>query len=192
MSLACALCLTWAAASSRGILAQDDSLSVEERRGRIIYSTGASDSGDTLSARLGELGLELTGRAIACEGCHGVDGQGRPESGVVPANIKWKDLTKEYGHLHADGTQHGAFDEARLSNFLRSGIYPGGEKADPSMPAFAISESDLDDLIAYLKRLGELPEPGVTDSSLKVGTILPAHGPASRTVLEIVNAYLRP
>ena len=79
---------------------------------------------------------------------------------MITANIKWKDLTKRYGHLHADGTQHGAFDEARLSNFIRSGIYPGGEKADPSMPAFAISELGLDDLIAYLKRLGEFQSRG--------------------------------
>ncbi len=189
MPLACALCLTWAGVSSDGVLAQHDSLSVEEKRGRIIYSTGASDSGEPLSARLGELGLELTGRALACGGCHGVDGQGRPESGVVPTNITWKNLTKAYGHVHTDGTQHGAFNEAGIKSFLRTGIYPGGETADPSMPAFAISESDLDDLIAYLKRLGELPEPGLTDSSLKVGTVLPAQGPASGTILEIVNAY---
>jgi hypothetical protein len=63
------------------------------------------------------------------------------------------------------------------------GIDASGNMLDPVMPRFALSLSDATDLVAYLKRLGSLPEPGLDDRSLVVGTVLRPNDSAIRLVL---------
>ena len=148
-----------------------------EKRGKQIYLDGESPSGALISARLGHEQLVLPGAAAACGGCHGYDGTGRPEGGLEPGNVTWNSLTRTYGHLHTNGQlQHAAFDERSLGAFLRTGVFPGGDRADLSMPVYEISDSDLADLIAYLKRVGEVSDAGLSDSAIEMATILPAQG----------------
>lgn len=156
-------------------------LTPSETRGREIYLTGAAVDGAPIRAVLGagDMEVELPGAAAACGGCHGHDGTGRPESGVLPFNITWSFLTRSYGHLHPDGHHHPPFDEEFLRSFLRDGIYPGGRVADPWMPRYEISERDLTDLIAYMKRVGEVRDPGLSETAIRLGTLLPATGEAS-------------
>jgi ABC-type branched-subunit amino acid transport system substrate-binding protein len=52
------------------------------------------------------------------------------------------------------------------------GIDASGNRLDPVMPRFELSLADAADLVAYLKRLDSLPEPGLYDRSLVVGTVL--------------------
>lgn len=166
-------------------------LTEAEERGRQIYTSGESPSGADIAAFLSMGGeqLELPGEAATCGSCHGHDGTGRPESGVLPSNITWARLTRSYGHLHADGLEHAAFDEASLRLYLRTGRYPGGRRGDASMPTYRIADADLDDLIAYLRRVGTIADPGLDEATIRIGTLLPAAGPLGPTG-EVIRAVL--
>jgi len=153
--------------------AADAHLSDAERRGKEIYLAGSSPSAEPLIAVLGENRLRLPGRAVTCGGCHGHDGTGRPESGITPYNVTWKYLTKSYGHIHDSRLQHPPFTEQSLKHYLRTGIYPGGGKGDPSMPSYEVSDRDLDDLIT-------------------IATVIPSTGPLAEiggTIRDVLEAY---
>ncbi|NIQ38331.1 MAG: ABC transporter substrate-binding protein [Proteobacteria bacterium] len=156
-------------------------MSAAEERGRKIYATGVSPSGEPISAYFGANMLEIPGQVATCGSCHGHDGTGRPESGLLPTNITWKYLTKSYGHVHASGLEHPPFTEESLKDYLRSGIYPGGETGDPSMPVYDISDRDLDDLVAFMRLLGETLDSGLSDASVRIGTLVPSEGRLAET-----------
>jgi ABC-type branched-subunit amino acid transport system substrate-binding protein len=161
-------------------------LSPQEVRGKYIYDTGKSPSGRDIKAYFGRDLIEIPGERATCTSCHGYDGTGRPESGVIPTNITWTYLTKQYGHIHPDGLEHGVFSEESLREYMYTGFYPGGEKGDPSMPLYLMTEGDLDDLIAYLKKLGTYLDPGISEERIRIGTVVPSEGPAA----EIGNAMM--
>ncbi|QVW36472.1 ABC transporter substrate-binding protein [Geobacter sulfurreducens] len=165
-------------------------LTPAEERGRQIYFDGTSPSGAPIIAYFGKDYLEVPGESATCTSCHGFDGLGRTESGVIPSNVTWQHLMKSYGHVHPDGQVHGAFNEESLKSYMRDGLYPGGVLGDPAMPVYEISEQDLDDLIAYMKRLGIHPDPGVSATTVRVGTIIPAEG-ATAALGEALTATVR-
>jgi len=174
------------------VWAADAHLSDAERRGKEIYLAGSSPSAEPLIAVLGENRLRLPGRAVTCGGCHGHDGTGRPESGITPYNVTWKYLTKSYGHIHDSRLQHPPFTEQSLKHYLRTGIYPGGGKGDPSMPSYEVSDRDLDDLVAYLRRLGEDVDPGIGERHITIATVIPSTGPLAEiggTIRDVLEAY---
>jgi len=167
-------------------------LTSAQQRGKEIYFSGSSPSGDPITAYFGKDGLELPGRAATCGNCHGHDGKGRPESGVLPSNITWSHLARSYGHLHPDGLDHPPFDEDSLRHFLRTGIYPGGQRGDPSMPLYRISDRDRDDLLAYMKLVGTILDPGLSGAVIRIGTLVPSKGPLGeigRVLREVLQAY---
>lgn len=171
------LCALLSAAVHTGAMGADPSA----ERGKELYATGVSPSGNAITSFFGEDRLELPGEAATCDSCHGHDGTGRPESGIVPTNITWEYLTKSYGHVHEGGVKHGPFTKETLAHYMRTGIYPGGARGDPAMPVYEIYDDDLADLIAYLERLGHEPDPGVSDTSIRVATVVPAGGPLAET-----------
>jgi ABC-type branched-subunit amino acid transport system substrate-binding protein len=169
-------------------------LSAAEHRGEVVYLEGTSPAGVPITAFLGarEGRLELPGEAAVCGSCHGHDGGGRPESGVLPSNITWSYLTRSYGHVHPGEVEHPPFDEESLRNYIRTGIFPGGAKGDPSMPVYEISDKDLDDLVAYLKRVGRILDPGVSEDAIRIGTIVPSEGPLGEigaVIRDVVEAH---
>jgi ABC-type branched-subunit amino acid transport system substrate-binding protein len=169
-------------------------LNPSEERGKKIYFTGRSTGGQDIIAYFGEKKQELPGEAATCGSCHGYDGTGRPESGLIPTNITWKYLTKSYGHIHTSGLEHSPFSEESLKEYLKFGVYPGRAKGDPSMPLYRMSERDLDDLIAYLKLLGEILDPGLSDKIIKVGTLIPSGGSVAGiggAIRGTLSAYFR-
>jgi ABC-type branched-subunit amino acid transport system substrate-binding protein len=52
------------------------------------------------------------------------------------------------------------------------GIDSAGRPLGASMPRYALSREDLDDLVAYLKELGRDADPGITDRAIVLGSIL--------------------
>lgn len=190
----CGLALLSAGLAAIPAVAAAAPLTEAEERGRQIYFTGESPSGEDITAYLSMGGeqLELPGEAATCGSCHGHDGTGRPESGVLPSNITWSHLTRAYGHVHAGDLEHPAFDEESLRVYMRTGVYPGGRRGDPSMPFYAISEADLDDLVAYMRLVGTLTDPGLTAASIRIGTVIPADGPlaaAGTVIRQVLEAY---
>ena len=78
------------------------------------------------------------------------------------------------------GRKHGPFDEKLFTRSLVQGLDPAGNEMAVAMPRFEMSPEDMADLIAYLKRIESDRDPGLTETSVKVATILPQRGGARR------------
>ncbi len=157
-------------------------LTAAERRGKTLYRTGQSPSGEELTAQLGAAGIDVPAVAVPCVGCHGFDGRGRPEGGVTPSNVTWDNLTRPYGLRHDSGREHPPYDERRLKRAITMGVDPAGNALHIAMPRYCLSHEDAADLVAYLKRLGQEKEPGVGDSTLRLGVVLPPLSSSSPSV----------
>ena len=157
-----------------GIHAQ--ALTPAEQAGRRLYEDGIDRTGRPIEARVAGSATPLKGRALACGNCHGEDGRGRPESGVDPGDVTWTDLTKPYGHTHANSRRHGPYDRGSFIRSMRDGLDPAGNALEPAMPLYDLDDASLDALIAYLKRLEGQLDPGLTGSSIRIGTVLPRSG----------------
>jgi len=132
-----------------------DDLSPDEARGRIIYTTGRSPSGRSLAFRLlgaGE-GL-LPAEGFFCANCHGPDGKGGREGNIVMADITYPTLTKPLSASPPWYKARAPYTDALLARAITQGLDSSGGQLDASMPRWVLSESDLQDLLKYLKRLG--------------------------------------
>ncbi len=152
-----------------------------EKRGKQIYVQGTSASGKEILAYLGESSLEVPGSAMPCANCHGLDGQGKPEGGVNPSNLTWEALTKPYGVTHANGRNHPPYTERGLELAITRGTDPAGNKLLNVMPRYAMPAEDLADLVAYLKLLGKDRDPGIGESKIVIGSVIPARGALADT-----------
>jgi ABC-type branched-subunit amino acid transport system substrate-binding protein len=165
-------------------------LTPSERRGKEIYLRGESPSGKKITAMLGD--FDVPASTMSCGGCHGLRGEGKTEGGVSAGNLTWSNLLKPYGHTHPSGRKHSAFDERLFIRSLVQGVDPAGNQLAVAMPRFEMSPEDMADLIAYIKRLDTDRDPGLTESTITIGTILPAHGALAETgaaMKDVLTAY---
>lgn len=167
-------------------------LTAHEQDGRQIYLRGVSPSGARITARIGMGGLDLNGEAIACGNCHGEDGRGRAEGGIVPPSIQWSELTKPYGHDHDGRRRHGPFDGQSLQRAVVQGLDPDGNRLEGAMPRYSMSARDFDALTAYLKKLESQLDAGLGADSMRIGSLLPLAGRLAglgESVRALLTAY---
>jgi ABC-type branched-subunit amino acid transport system substrate-binding protein len=171
--------------------ARDAALSEREQRGKLLYDEGRSASGGVVTAVLSDSATEVPASVLRCSACHGRDGRGVPEGGIFPPNITWAELTKPYGVTAPVGRRRPAYTDILLKRSIGMGIDSAGQPLRSSMPRYRLSIQDADDLVAYVKRLGRSPTPGVTSSTIRVATILPPEGSGSmnRAVAAALGAY---
>jgi mono/diheme cytochrome c family protein len=175
---------------SSGATSAEPGLTPQERRGKAIYMRGESPAGHDIAATVGE--LDIPASTLTCAGCHGLRGEGKTEGGVTAGNLSWANLIKPYGHTHPTGRKHGPFDERMFARSLAEGMDPSGNELAVAMPRFKMAAEDVADLIAYLKRIEADKDPGLTESSVKVGTILPATGALAESgaaMKQVLTAY---
>lgn len=165
-------------------------LTVQEKRGKAFYLRGESASGQEITAMMGEVDVPAT--TLTCAGCHGNRGEGRTEGGVTAGNMSWAYLTKPYGHTDEGGRKHSAFTEASFVRSLTAGMDPAGNKFTVAMPTYRMPQEDMANLIAYLKRIETDADPGLTDNTIVLGTVLPEkmalHGLA-QSMGDVLQAY---
>ncbi|HET8538638.1 MAG TPA: ABC transporter substrate-binding protein [Anaeromyxobacter sp.] len=150
-------------------------LTKKERAGRVLYHEGRSPSGGAVNALVA--GTSLSAEQVTCAGCHGDDGLGRPEGGVTPTPITWGDLTKPWGRTLDSGRQHPPYDDRTLARAVTDGVDSAGNPLQAAMPRYSMSRADTEALVAYMKRLGNEPVPGVGHEEARIGTVVPAKGP---------------
>src|SRR5690349_5335776 len=190
--LAAALCLSTVASQQKTEVQSSQEtrpLTAAERRGRAIFLRGET-AGKPLPAMVGD--LEVPGTTINCAGCHGRRGEGKAEGGVVAGNLTWTNLTKSYGHTHPNGREHGAFTESSFITAVVRGVDPAGNSLAVAMPRYRISIEDMNDLLAYIKRLEFDRDPGLTSDSIDVGVPLPtssALAELGQAVKQVMSAY---
>lgn len=173
-------------------LAAQSSLSAQQRRGREIYTVGTSAGGEPIVALLGEDELEVPATILPCSNCHGDDGHGNPEGGVTPSDITWSTLTKPYGTTTVDGRRRPPYDKDALARAIIEGIDAGGGNLNATMPRYRIGSAAIADLLAYLEIVGEVTDPGIDDTSLTVGIVLPPAaelGEMGDAIESLLHAY---
>ena len=176
--------------SGLSVQSNERGLSAQERRGKAIYLRGESPSGKEIKAMVGD--MDLPASTVTCAGCHGLRGEGKTEGGVTAGNLTWSNLVKSYGHTHPTGRRHGPFDEKLFTRSLVQGLDPAGNEMAVAMPRFEMSAEDMADLVAYLKRIEVDRDPGLTETSVKVGTILPKEGALAdigSAMKDVLTAY---
>ncbi len=169
---------------------QRELLTASERRGKEIYLRGTSPSGNAITGWMGELSVPASN--LNCSGCHGMRGEGKTESGITAGNLTWPNLTKPYGHTHPTGRNHGPFNESSFIRAVVNGVDTNGNNLLVAMPRYKISATDMADLIAYLKRIDSDLDPGLTDSNIRIGVVLPSEGAladAGAAMKDVLSAY---
>jgi hypothetical protein len=159
-------------------------------RGRMIYLSGESSSGNPITARIGD-GPPLAATTLACVQCHGADGRGRPEGGVTPSDITWGNLMRPYGVAHAGGRRHPAYTAALFGRAVTLGWDPAGQTLSSVMPRYQMSPEDLNDLIGYIQQIGNAAVRGVSESAIRIGVALPAAAPGGVPSVAVVKALSR-
>lgn len=152
-------------------------LSQQEERGRAIYFGLAGSALEDATATIAGSGVTLPARSFACSSCHGERGLGREERGVIPSDIRRSSLSKSYGLRTKYGRTRPGYDLAAFRKTLATGVDTGGAELDEAMPRFAMPAGAAEDLWAYLSRLDQIHEPGLTDTSIRLATALPLSGP---------------
>jgi ABC-type branched-subunit amino acid transport system substrate-binding protein len=171
-------------------ITQRRELTPQEKRGKAFYLRGESASGQEITALMGE--VDVPASTLPCAGCHGNRGEGRTEGGVTAGNMSWSHLTKPYGHTDEGGRKHPAFSEVSFVRTMTSGLDPAGNKLAVAMPVYRLPQEDMANLIAYLKRIETDADPGVTDTNVVIGTVLPEKAALSglaQSMGEVLQAY---
>lgn len=194
MTARAARALLAAAAALAAAPASGAALGPREQAGRLLYVEGRGAGGREVTAFLA--GTSLPASAVACASCHGADGQGRPEGGVLPPPVAWSELVRPGGHVHPAGRRHPAFDARTLARAVTEGVDPAGNALDPAMPRYSLSREEAESLVAYLRVVDRERDPGIEDRTLRIATVLPTRGRAApvgdvmRRVLEASFAEL--
>ncbi|MBQ27304.1 MAG: hypothetical protein CMH81_04065 [Nitrospiraceae bacterium] len=155
-------------------------LTPQEQNGRMIYTSSTSLSKELINLSIGD-GQLFPANRVTCANCHGRDGQGSREGGAVASDIRHATLSKPYSTTTESGRTRSPYTNKLLKRAIVEGIDSNGHVLDFAMPRWKMSDQDLEDLIAYLQRLGALEAPGVTETTIKLGTILDLSGPLART-----------
>ncbi len=163
-------------------------LNALEGEGRRIFRSGLAAGPEITAVLGGEGGTVVSATTLPCAGCHGRDGRGRPEGGLVPPDITWDVLTRPYGAADTIGRRHPAYDARTLKRAITLGIDAGGNVLLGAMPRYRLSQDQAAALIAYLQVLGREVDPGVTADRVRVGVLLPA-GPEAAVVRADLDAY---
>src|SRR5215510_6668324 len=165
-------------------------LTAQQSAGKQLYLEGTSPSGKPFEAILSDGSTHVPARLMPCGSCHGADGRGRPEGGVVPSDITWDSLTRPYRSEAALGRNRPAYTAYSLRRAITLAVDSSGHRLGVTMPRYRISPRDLGNLVEYLKLLDHEPEPGLTADTIRVGAILPTYAAsAPDNIGAVLQAY---
>jgi ABC-type branched-subunit amino acid transport system substrate-binding protein len=174
------------------VSAQDSVLSEAQERGKYVYETGKSRKRRIITANLQAGAPPVPAEILPCMNCHGADGRGAEEyTEVAPLNINWFAMVQSGQHTHAKRS-HAAFDEASVARSIVDGVDPDGNPLDAAMPRYNISDDDMADLIEYLKIMDSQADPGMTNDSIRLGSVLPMegqHAGLGNAMRDVIEAY---
>ncbi|MDW5316783.1 ABC transporter substrate-binding protein [Rhizobium sp. PL01] len=140
-------------------------------------------------------GIAATNRHLpiafaACGNCHGMDGAGKTEGGMVAPAIDKVSLEAVRGHLARFRSKDAVIAA------IESGIGRDGQLLGSVMPRYALAAAERDALYAYLGRVGtagDLP-PGVSADTIRLGLLLPLSGPLGnqgKSVFEGIDRVIK-
>ncbi len=147
--------------------------------GESIYLHGILGSGAPLVAT--RAGAEpVTGEQAACVNCHRRSGLGSEERSTsssfppISAQFLFHPLTggPVLPYIPGARLKRQPYTEDTLARAIRAGVDADGRAMSYLMPRFAISDTDMQALIAHLRALDKGTAPGVSSSELHFATII--------------------
>lgn len=120
--------------------------------GERIYYLGIDSEGRRIPFRGGPHWLRMMGGS--CVNCHGPDGRGGFPVMMgtrIPHDIRYASLRAGQG----GGEGEVPYTDEDIARAITQGVEPSGEALDPTMPRWRLREGDAEDLLAYLKTLGQ-------------------------------------
>jgi hypothetical protein len=173
---------------------------VQRARGERIYREGILPSGAPLTGTA-QAGVVRTGRDAACLACHRRSGFGTAEGSYVIRPITSRDLYQKQAVSAPDPRLdywrgkplRPAYDDATLARAVREGVDMTGRRMQGVMPRYALNDSDMAALQAYLKTLFAEEGPGVTDTEINLATVIQPDVAAAkrRAMLDVLEAFVR-
>ncbi len=131
-------------------------------------------------------GRNVTDRSLpedfaACANCHGARGLGSSEgAGVVPP-LQWAALSRPRDGLPAFGSGRA------VTLAITQGRGRGGVPLSSAMPRYDLDIAEAEALTNYLRTIGANADVarGVTDKTIRLGTIVPLSGPLANAGMSI-------
>jgi len=170
----------------------ETSLTHQQQRGKQIYTQGKGEK--PIVAYLSGPDIKMPAENFACIQCHKEDGRGGREGGVLAPDVTYSQLITPVSGVRSTGRIFVSFNDESLATAIQRGVDPAGNPLHSAMPRYTLQKADLNDLIAYLKVLGNESAPGVTNDRVYVGILIPANGPlieAGQVVVKILSAYFK-
>jgi hypothetical protein len=144
--------------------------------------------------------VELKGHQAACGSCHRRSGFGSTESGRIVPPIVGTLLYRSFervsvisAHRRSDGPgTRPAYTDETLARAIRQGVNSGGRPLDPMMPRYSLDDAGMDLLIGYLRSLSPGPDPGVTETTVHLATVVTdGVDPARRkAMLDVLTTFV--
>jgi hypothetical protein len=183
-------------------VAADKAGASDPAAGSRLYFEGLLPSGQPVQATVtGD--VPVSGDQLACVSCHrrsrlGTSEAGRQVSPVTAdalfgpgANSKVKGvLPKAFARI---ASNRPAYDDRSLARAIRDGVNSAGTALAPSMPRYALSETEMAALIAFLREQPAGPPPGVTETDLHFATVVTEDAPKDQRdlVVGMLEAYFK-
>ncbi|TLY63925.1 MAG: cytochrome c, partial [Gammaproteobacteria bacterium] len=167
--------------------------------GEALYRRGQLPSGEPVQA-LRQGGATIRGADAACVNCHRRSGLGSSEGRITIPPIagpylfvpRGKSL-EQLGVPFVDTARlnHDPYTDESLARAIREGIGANGRPLDYLMPRYQIDDAAMAELVAYLKEIKVVPNPGVSTAVLHFATIItPDADPVKRRgMLDVMNQY---
>ncbi len=172
-----------------------------------IYREGVLPSGEPLrGAHPG--GVVVSGAFAACVLCHRRSGLGTVEGTRIILPITGRFLYQprptaggpmdlhrargpDFAHALGRNRLHDPYTDQTLVRAIREGTDSSGVTLDGMMPRYALSDSDAQLLVDYLKQLSKQWSPGVTEDSIRFATVMtPDVDPAKRkAMLDVLHTF---
>jgi ABC-type branched-subunit amino acid transport system substrate-binding protein len=146
-------------------------LTPQQQRGKQLYLTGESATQRRVTALIGADEVEVAASVVPCGSCHARSGRGNPEGGITPSNLQWDVLSHP---ATTDDRTRAAYTPALLRRAITMGIDPSANHLQPTMPRYRMAIEEMNDLLAYIEKLGTDYDPGLTDDAIRIGAVLPS------------------
>jgi len=159
--------------------------------GKQLYWRGTTADGKPTNAVTGA-GIVLSGLQLSCVSCHRPSGFGSSEGGKYvppitgPILFAPRELNRnrifykmfkeaqpsQFSARLREPRMRPAYIAATLARAIRDGVDPVDRTFDPEMPRSDLSDSDMANLIAYLKTLSVTHDPGIEKDTIHFATIV--------------------
>ncbi len=166
------------------------------RLGERMYREGILPQGKPMRAVV-KGDLSVPGTTFACVSCHLYSGLGAVDENVYTPPINggsiFRPLYQVYkGMEQGPNSSHPvllrpAYTDATLTEAIRSGKDPTGRVLSDVMPRYDLDDRAAMILVDYLKSLSSSFSPGVTDTTIRFGTVI-----TDEVAVEERNAMLTP